>query len=117
MLDLGRFDRMTDPRIVRPLAPSNDLAVEWLLDTDPAIRWQVLRDLTDAPPETVAAERSRVATEGWGSRLLDLQRPDGNWGDGSAHPFWWTNLYTLVFLRDLGLDPTSPRAKAAIRIV
>lgn len=47
-------------------------------------------------------------------RLLDLQRPDGQWGDGVAHPFWWTNLYTLVFLRDLGADPSSDRVRAAI---
>ena len=86
----------------------------WLLDSDPSIRWQVMRDLTDAPAEIVAAERARVASEGWGPRLLDLQRPDGNWGDGDIHPFWWTNLYTLVYLRDLGLDPASPRARAAI---
>jgi len=43
---------------------------EWLLDSDPAIRWQVMRDLLDAPPEAVAAERARVAAEGWGARLL-----------------------------------------------
>jgi hypothetical protein len=88
--------------------------IEWLLDSDPSIRWQVMRDLTGAPAETVAAERARVATEGWGSRLLDLQRPDGQWGDGIATPFWWSNMYTLVFLRDLGLDPASPRARTAI---
>src|SRR5437016_1951457 len=51
--------------------------VEWLLDIDPAIRWQVMRDLTDAPDDAVAAERARVATEGWGARLLALQRQDG----------------------------------------
>ena len=52
--------------------------VEWLLDSDPAIRWQVMRDLTDAPEEQVAAERARVASEGWGARLLALQRQDGS---------------------------------------
>jgi hypothetical protein len=87
---------------------------EWLLDSDPSIRWQVMRELTGAPEEAVAAERSRVALEGWGRWLLDQQRPDGQWGDGVATPFWWSNLYTLVFLRDLGLDPTSPQARAAI---
>src|SRR5437763_4768526 len=91
--------------------------VDWLLDADPAIRWQVMRDLTDAPAEIVAAERSRVAVEGWGARLLGLQRPDGQWGDGSATPFWWSNMYTLVFLRDLGADPASPRVRAAIDCV
>jgi hypothetical protein len=96
---------------------SNDPVIDWLLDTDPSIRWQVLRDLTDTPAEIVAAERSRVASEGWGPRLLDQQRPDGNWGDGVATPFWWSNLYTLLFLRDLGLDPGSARARAAIDLV
>jgi hypothetical protein len=92
----------------------NDPVVEWLLDSDPSIRWQVMRDLTDARTAIVAAERARVASEGWGALLLDQQRPDGQWGDGVASPFWWSNLYTLVFLRDLGLDRTSPRVRAAI---
>ena len=87
---------------------------DWLLDTDPSIRWQVMRDLTDTPAEIVAAERSRVASEGWGPRLLDQQRPDGHWGDGVTTPLWWSNLYTLLFLRDLGLDPLSVRARTAI---
>src|SRR3954468_24630533 len=96
------------------LRSADDPLVAWLLDTDPAIRWQVLRDLTHTPTDIVAAERSRVATEGWGKRLLDLQRADGQWGDGVSTPFWWSNMYTLVFLRDLGLDPASDGARAAI---
>jgi len=97
--------------------PSSASLVDWLLDSDPSIRWQVMRDLTDAPAEMIAAERSRVATEGWGAQLLDEQRPDGQWGDGIATPFWWSNLYTLLFLRDLGLDPASPAARTAIERV
>jgi hypothetical protein len=92
----------------------NDPVVEWLLDSDPSIRWQVMRDFTDARTAIVAAERARVAAEGWGALLLDQQRPDGQWGDGVATPFWWSNLYTLVFLRDLGLDRTSPHVRSAI---
>jgi hypothetical protein len=92
----------------------NDPVVEWLLDSDPSIRWQVMRDFTDARTAIVAAERARVAAEGWGALLLDQQRPDGQWGDGAGTPFWWSNLYTLVFLRDLGLDRTSPRVRSAI---
>jgi hypothetical protein len=99
------------------LRSSNDPVLDWLLDADPSIRWQVLRDLTDTPAEIVAAERWRVASEGWGKRLLDQQRPDGNWGDGVATPLWWSNLYTLLFLRDLGVDPGSARARAAIDLV
>jgi hypothetical protein len=96
---------------------SNDPVIGWLLDADPSIRWQVMRDLTDAPAGIIAAERSRVALEGWGPRLLDQQRPDGQWGDGMATPFWWSNLYTLIYLRDLGLDPNSTRARTAIDLV
>jgi len=93
---------------------SNDPVIEWLLDSDPSIRWQVMRDVSETPAAIVAAERSRVASEGWGPRLLDQQRADGQWGDGIATPFWWSNLYTLLFLRDLGLDPTNARARTAI---
>ncbi len=96
---------------------STDPVIEWLLDADPSIRWQVMRDLTDATAESVAAERARVAIEGWGPRLLDQQRPDGQWGDGIATPHWWSNLYTLLYLRDLGLDPATPRARTAIDLV
>jgi hypothetical protein len=88
--------------------------IEWLLDSDPSIRWQVMRDLIGSPAEIVAAERSRVAAEGWGARLLDQQHPDGQWGDGITTPFWWSNMYTLVFLRDLGIDPASVPARTAI---
>jgi hypothetical protein len=96
---------------------TNGPVIDWLLDADPSLRWQVMRDLTGVPAEVVATERSRVASEGWGSRLLDQQRADGQWGDGIARPFWWSNLYTLVFLRDLGLDPMSARARSAIDLV
>ena len=58
----------------------------WLLDSDPAIRWQVLRDLTDAPEQEALAERARVATEGWGARLLALQGDDGQWDGGTYFP-------------------------------
>jgi hypothetical protein len=95
----------------------SDPVVGWLLDADPSIRWQVMRDLTETPSEIVAAGRSRVASEGWGKQLLDQQRPDGQWGDGEAVPFWWSNMYTLVFLRDLGVEPASPRVRAAIDLV
>jgi hypothetical protein len=94
--------------------PPATSVINWLLDSDPSIRWQAMRDLTDTAPEMIAAERARVAAEGWGAQLLDAQRSDGQWGDGIATPFWWSNMYTLVFLRDLGVDPASPRVQAAI---
>jgi hypothetical protein len=94
-----------------------DLIMQWLLDSDPSIRWQVMRDLIGEPAEVVAAERSRVASEGWGAELLGQQRPDGNWGDDIATPRWRSNLFTLLLLRGLGLDPTSERARKAVGLV
>src|ERR1700758_2516015 len=85
--------------------------LKWLLDSDPAIRWQVMRDLTGDAPSAIAAERSRVATEGWGAQLLALQSPAGNWGG----PKWdLITLYSLVVLKDLGLDPASKEARKMI---
>lgn len=91
-------------------------AVDWLLDSDPAIRWQVLRDLTDGPAEAVAAERARVATEGWGAQLLALRRDDGQWDIGKTDTEWIT-LLALQLLRDMGLDPNSPEARTAVELV
>lgn len=96
---------------------ADDPVMVWLLDADPSIRWQVMRDLAHAPAQAVAAERARVAAQGWGARLLREQRPDGQWGDGVATPFWWSNMYTLVWLRDLGVDPMSERVQSAINSV
>ena len=88
--------------------------VDWLLDSDPAIRWQVMRDLLDEPANVVAAERARVATEGWGARLLALQGADGQWAGGTLFPLWTGTTYTLVLLREMGLDPTSEQARRAV---
>jgi hypothetical protein len=96
--------------------------LDWLLEGDPAIRWQVLSDLLDAPPDAVAAERARVAREGWGAGLLALQTPEGPWGGDSASSQWtnspeWTCLVALVWLRDMGLDPSSEEARRAVGLV
>ncbi len=113
--------------------------LEWLLDTDPAIRWQVMRDLADAPKEEIAAERARIAGEGWGARLLALQRQNGQWAGetptfpsaaattwweslphdrrGTLFPEWTSTTWSLALLRDFGLDPQSPGARHAVRLV
>jgi hypothetical protein len=91
--------------------------IDWLLDSDPAIRWQVMRDLTDAPADDVVAERAKVATEGWGAQLLALQPPDGIWGGGAYSPEWTSTTPTLQLLRQFGLDPASPEARRAIALV
>jgi len=91
--------------------------LRWLLDSDPSIRWQVMRDLTKEPDEVVAAERSRVASHGWGARLLALQGLDGEWGDGIHAPKWQSTLGALVLLRDMGLDPASEEGLRSIGLV
>ena len=88
--------------------------IKWILDSDPAIRWQVMRDLTDEDPGTIAAERSRVATEGWGAKLLSLQSPAGHWGGPQEDRGLLITLYSLVALMDLGLDPASRQARKMI---
>ena len=98
--------------------------LDWLLDSDPGIRWQVLRDLAGAPVEVVAGERARVASEGWGSRLLALQREDGQWEGGALFPAGWrpdghgqpwtATAYSLVALRDFGVDPRCDQARRAV---
>jgi hypothetical protein len=102
--------------------------IDWLLEADPAIRWQAMRDLTDSTPEAVAAERTRVASEGWGALLLALQPPDGRWDGGTYRPGWvdqskpffdaWTAThFSLQLLREFGLDPDRPEARHAIALV
>jgi hypothetical protein len=103
---------------------------DWLLDSDPSIRWQVLRDLVDAPPEVVSAERARVAMEGWGGRLLALQGEDGQWAGGACFPErtiyqsvrnegqpWISTLPVLQLLCDFGVDPRSDRVRRAVALV
>jgi len=79
--------------------------IDWLLDGDPAIRWQVLRDLTNASAADVAVERSRVEHDGWGARLLAQEGPDGLWEGGACFPAsyrggepgqpWTATMHTL----------------------
>ncbi|MGH9142978.1 MAG: hypothetical protein ACRD2I_17735, partial [Vicinamibacterales bacterium] len=89
--------------------------LDWLLDSDPSIRWQAMRDLLGEPEAMVARERSRVALEGWGARLLDLQASDGHWGGAAFVKRAWTSTQdTLQLLRDLGVDPTGDRVRTAI---
>lgn len=163
---------------------------DWLLDSDPSIRWQVMRDLTGEPDEAVAAERAKIATEGWGAQLLALQDTDGQWGRdalpasvqvseeglpdvatrrllrdlhrislddlggfleldaatlsnwenetdpqgegidkyrsalnwmknsiGTLKPEWTSTTFTLLLLRDMGLDPASEQARRAVELV
>jgi len=113
--------------------------IKWLLDSDPAIRWQVMRDLVGAPAEEVAAERALIASEGWGAHLLALQREDGQWAGGTPtftsaqaaewwqslpenrrgtlFPEWTSTCWSLALLREFGLDPMSSEARRAVHLV
>jgi hypothetical protein len=102
--------------------------IDWLLDSDPGLRWQVLRDLTGAPPGEVAAERALVATRGWGARLLAVRDADGQWAGGACFPAgfrgdfsagqpWTSTLPTLTLLRELGVDPKAENVREAVRLV
>jgi len=113
--------------------------IEWLLDSDPAIRWQVLSDLAGAPAEEVAAERARVAREGLGAHLLSLQRNDGQWQSGTPRfesagarewweslppgchgtlfPEWTSTTWSLTLLRSFGADPSNAEVRRAVRLV
>lgn len=104
--------------------------INWLLDADPAIRWQVMRDLLDAPEPEWRAERARVETEGWGARLLAHQDEDGQWAGGAFVPRgfgwsewqaagqpWTATSFSLAQLREFGLDPASDRARRAVELI
>jgi len=85
----------------------------WLMEGDPSIRWQALRDLKGASERVVRREQGRVAREGWGARLLGLQDLDGRWAGGLYNPKWTSTTYTLVLLRSLGLPAGNRQAVRA----
>ncbi len=101
----------------------DDRVIRWLLDGDPAIRWQTMRDLTDAAKRTVQRERGKVASSGWGARLLARQDPDGRWAGGLSSdaglysPKWTSTTYTMLLLRDLGLPHDNRQAKKACALL
>ena len=116
--------------------PDSDPAMDWLLDvddSDPAIRWQVMRDLLALPQEEWAPERALVETEGWGARLLALEDQDGQWAGGAYFPGdfdfegpegqpgagqpWTATTHSLSQLREFGLDPSTDRAQRAVELI
>ena len=91
--------------------------IDWLLDSDsdPAIRWQAMRDLTDTEPSAIAAERARVTREGLGAAILAHQQSDGAWRREGA-PAWLTTLFTLQLLRATGVDPNDRAVSRALAL-
>jgi hypothetical protein len=103
---------------------------DWLFDSDPSIRWQVMRDLLDAPEPEWRAERAKVETEGWGARLLSYEDEDGQWAGGAFLPSgfdfrewqevgqpWTATVFSLSQLREFGLDPASARIQRAVELI
>ncbi|MFD0324016.1 squalene cyclase [Lysobacter gummosus] len=112
-----------------PMTDSNAV-IDWLLGADPAIRWQAMRDLLDAPESAWQAERAKVEHEGWGARLLSAQDPDGQWDGGAFVPAgfdsqqwkqhgqpWTATCFALTQLREFGLDPACERARRTVELV
>ena len=104
--------------------------IDWLLDSDPSIRWQVMHDLLDVPDSEWMAERAKVETEGWGARLLSYQDEDGQWAGGAFLPRdfdhrewsergqpWTATSFSLSQLREFGLNPLSDRAKRTVGLI
>src|SRR5437899_3231992 len=110
----------TSRAILRPRA---DGAIHWLLDGDPAIRWQTLRDLVGEAERTVECERRRVARAGWGARLLARQDAEGTWAGGRSSdgglysPKWISTTYTMLLLRDFGLPANNRQARRACTLL
>jgi hypothetical protein len=108
----------------------SDPVIDWLLGSDPSVRWQVMRDLLDAPESQWQAERAKVETQGWGARLLAHEDEDGQWAGGAFAPRdfdfrewqevgqpWTATAFSLSQLREFGLDPASDRAKRAVDLI
>ena len=119
------------PAIVSPsgIAESNSV-VDWLLNSDPSLRWQVMRDLIDSPASDWTAVRSKVQTEGWGARLLSCEDEDGQWAGGAFLPAgfdfreweevgqpWTATAFSLSQLREFGLDPATDRARRTVELI
>jgi hypothetical protein len=97
--------------------PQQNPVIRWLLQGDPAIRWQTQRDLLRADEAVVQTERHQVSTTGWGAKLLTRQEPSGRWGGGLYSPKWISTTYTMLLLRRLGLEPSHPQAHRAYRLL
>ena len=101
--------------------------IDWLLEGDPSIRWQVMQDLQQMPLDAVTTERALVEHEGWGARLLALEDADGQWAGGACFPGdfspgepgqpWTATMHTLQTLQIFGLDPQSDAARRSIPLV
>jgi hypothetical protein len=98
------------------MTTTNDV-IAWLLAGDPAIRWQTMRDLLDAPEQEWRAEQHRTLEAGWGAQLLALQDANSSWGGGIYSPKWTSTTYTLLTLRSIGIPRTCEAAQRGAQLV
>lgn len=90
---------------LKTIFPIQRELIDWLMDSDPAIRWQVMDSLLEESPEKVLAERKKIPLQGWGRKLLDLHRPDGSWAGEAWNQGFDSTMHVLKLLRDIGLEP------------
>jgi hypothetical protein len=95
---------------------TNDV-ITWLLAGDPAIRWQTMRDLLDAPEPEWKVEQHRTNESGWGARLLALQDASGSWGGGIYSPKWTSTTYTLLTLCSIGIPRECAAAQRGAQLI
>jgi hypothetical protein len=99
------------------MTPIDNKLIEWLLQGDPAVRWQVHAHLLDSDEKTIRRERKKMTSSGWGAELLSRQDASGTWAKALYSPKWTSTTYTLLLLRRLGLDPDNPAARKGSRIL
>jgi hypothetical protein len=85
--------------------------LDWLMEGDSVIRWQVMRDLADEPEGAWLAEQLRIPESGWGARFLEALRPDGTWPPGR----WTDTVRTLLVVMDCGMPADQPQILDAAR--
>lgn len=88
--------------------------ISWLLEGDVSVQYQVNRDLLDTE---LPALRKRISTEGWGAQFLSYRNKDGHWGRGFYQPKWISSHYTLLDLKNLGIDPDNQPIKETIGLI
>ena len=91
--------------------------LNWLLDSDPSIRWQTLQGFTNSSQNKILSERKKVASEGWGAKLLSYQASDGKWADSLYNRKWISTTYTMMLLKNIGLMPGHKQAIKACKVL
>lgn len=84
--------------------------LQWLLDSDPSIRWQVMQNLADYSNNEILSERKKISSEGWGAKIFSLQDSDGKWACSLYSRKWISTTYTLLLLKNFGLLPGNKQA-------